>query len=37
MKFPQDQIDRMVKLDLEFMGDNRAAWVERWNKVVAGS
>ena len=37
VKFPQDQIDRMVKLDLEFMGDNRAAWVERWNKVVAGS
>ena len=37
VKFPQDQLDRLVKLDLEFMGDHRAAWVERWNKVVAGS
>lgn len=37
VKFPQDQLDRLVKLDLNYMGDHRAAWVERWNRVVAGS
>jgi len=37
VKFPQDQLDRLVKLDQEFMSDRRAAWVERWNRVVAGS
>ena len=37
VKFPQDQVDRLVKLDLGYMSDHRAAWVERWNRVVAGS
>jgi spermidine/putrescine-binding protein len=37
VKFPQDQLDRLVKLDLGAMVDRRAAWVERWNRVVAGS
>lgn len=36
VKFPQEQIDRMIKLDHDFMGDRRAAWTERWNRVVAG-
>lgn len=37
VKFPQEQLDRMVILDHNFMGDRRAAWTERWNRVVAGS
>ncbi|HXX85041.1 MAG TPA: extracellular solute-binding protein [Casimicrobiaceae bacterium] len=36
VKFPQDQLDRLIKLDLGMMADRRAAWVERWNRVVAG-
>jgi spermidine/putrescine-binding protein len=37
VKFPQDQLDRLIKLDLGMMTDRRANWVDRWNKVVAGS
>jgi hypothetical protein len=37
VKFPQDQLDRLIKLDLGWMAERRAAWVDRWNKVVAGS
>jgi putative spermidine/putrescine transport system substrate-binding protein len=37
VQFPQEQLDRLVKLDLEYMGDHRAAWVERWNRIVSGS
>ena len=37
VKFPQDQLDRLIKLDLGMMTDRRAQWVDRWNKVVAGS
>jgi spermidine/putrescine-binding protein len=36
VKFPQDQLDHLIKLDLGMMADKRAAWVERWNRVVAG-
>jgi putative spermidine/putrescine transport system substrate-binding protein len=36
VKFPQDQLDHLVKLDLGMMADRRAAWVERWNRAVAG-
>jgi spermidine/putrescine-binding protein len=36
VKFPQEQLDRLVKLDLGTMADRRAAWVERWNRAVAG-
>ena len=36
VKFPQDQLDRLIKLDLGMMTDRRAAWVERWNRAVAG-
>ena len=36
VKFPQEQLDRLIKLDLGMMTDRRAAWVERWNRVVAG-
>ena len=31
------QRDRLIKLDLAMMTDKRAAWVERWNRTVAGS
>jgi putative spermidine/putrescine transport system substrate-binding protein len=37
VKFPQEQLDRLIKLDLGMMVDRRAAWVERWNRAVAGS
>jgi len=37
VKFPQEQLDRLIKLDLGMMVDRRAVWVERWNRVVAGS
>jgi len=37
VQFPKDQLDRLVKLDLDYMGDHRAAWVERWNRIVSGS
>ena len=36
VKFPQDQLDRLVQLDHEFMSDRRADWTQRWNRVVAG-
>jgi spermidine/putrescine-binding protein len=36
VEFPQDQLDHLIKLDLGMMTDKRAAWVERWNRVVAG-
>jgi spermidine/putrescine-binding protein len=36
VKFPQDQLDHLIKLDLGMMTDRRAAWVERWNRAVAG-
>jgi putative spermidine/putrescine transport system substrate-binding protein len=37
VKFPQEQLDRLIQLDLGMMVDRRAAWVERWNRAVAGS
>ena len=36
-KFPQEQLDKLVTLDHEYMSDQRGAWTERWNRVVAGS
>ena len=32
VRFPQDQLDRLIKLDSAWMTDRRAAWVERWNR-----
>jgi hypothetical protein len=26
----------LVELDQDFMADQRAAWTERWNRIVAG-
>ena len=37
VKFPQDQLDHLIKLDLGWMADRRAEWVERWNRAVAGT
>jgi len=28
-------LDRLVHLDQEFMGDRRVPWTERWNRIVA--
>jgi spermidine/putrescine-binding protein len=36
VKFPQEQLDHLIKLDLGMMTERRAAWVERWNRTVAG-
>lgn len=36
-KFPQEQLDKLATLDHEFMSEQRAAWTERWNRVVAGN
>lgn len=35
-RFSQDQLDRIVSLDHEFMSDKRAEWTQRWNRIVAG-
>lgn len=35
-RFSQAELDHMIELDHEFMSDNRAAWTDRWNRVVAG-
>ncbi len=35
-QFTQEQLDRLVSLDHEFMSDKRAEWTQRWNRVVAG-
>jgi putative spermidine/putrescine transport system substrate-binding protein len=31
-----DELKRLVELDHEFMANERGAWTERWNRVVAG-
>ena len=36
VKFPQSQLDQLIKLDLGMMTDKRAEWVERWNRAVSG-
>ena len=36
VKFPQEQLDHLIKLDLGMMTDKRAEWVERWNRAVSG-
>jgi hypothetical protein len=36
VKFPQSQLDQLIKLDLGMMTDRRAEWVERWNRTVSG-
>jgi putative spermidine/putrescine transport system substrate-binding protein len=30
------ELARYVELDHEFMSNERAAWTERWNRIVAG-
>ncbi|HEX2117292.1 MAG TPA: extracellular solute-binding protein [Alphaproteobacteria bacterium] len=35
-QFTQEQLNRLVTLDHEFMSDKRAEWTQRWNRVVAG-
>jgi hypothetical protein len=35
-RYSQDQLDRMVTLDPEWLSDRRAEWTERWNRIVAG-
>jgi len=32
----EDEMVHLVELDQEFMSDQRAAWTERWNRVVTG-
>ncbi|HZS84105.1 MAG TPA: extracellular solute-binding protein [Stellaceae bacterium] len=35
-KFSPDELAHLVELDHEFMSNERAAWTERWNRIVAG-
>ena len=35
-RFAQDELDRLVTLDHEFMSEKRAEWTQRWNRIVAG-
>ncbi len=35
-RFTDEQINRLIPLDHEFMSDRRAAWTQRWNRIVAG-
>lgn len=35
-RFADDQIKRLIPLDHEFMSERRAAWTQRWNRIIAG-
>ncbi len=36
VRLTDDERAHFVELDQEFMADQRAAWTERWNRIVAG-
>ncbi|MCC6470842.1 MAG: extracellular solute-binding protein [Alphaproteobacteria bacterium] len=36
VKFPPEQMAKLVNLDHDFMSERRAEWTQRWNRVVAG-
>ena len=36
VKISDDELNRIIELDHGFMGDRRAEWTDRWNRVVAG-
>jgi hypothetical protein len=36
VKISDDELNRIIELDHDFMGDRRAEWTDRWNRVVAG-
>jgi putative spermidine/putrescine transport system substrate-binding protein len=36
VKMSDEQLAGLVELDHEFMANERAAWTERWNRIVAG-
>ena len=36
VRFSQEEIDKIIDLDQDFMSDRRADWTDRWNRIVAG-
>ena len=36
VRISDEELRRIIELDHEFMGDRRAEWTERWNRVIAG-
>jgi putative spermidine/putrescine transport system substrate-binding protein len=36
VKISDDELNRIIELDHGWMGDRRADWTDRWNRVVAG-
>lgn len=36
VRFSDEEIKRMVRLDHGFMADVKAEWIDRWNRVIAG-
>jgi spermidine/putrescine-binding protein len=36
VKITDDELNRIIELDHGWMGDRRAEWTDRWNRVVAG-
>lgn len=36
LEFTDAQRERLVELDHQYMSDQRTAWVDRWNRTVAG-
>lgn len=36
IQFTPEQSERIIDLDQEFMSAQRGAWVDRWNRVIAG-
>ena len=36
VKISDDELNRIIELDHGWMGDRRAEWTDRWNRVVAG-
>ena len=35
-RFSQAELDHLIELDQDYMGEQRAAWTDRWNRIVAG-
>jgi spermidine/putrescine-binding protein len=36
VRFSDDELQRMVRLDHDFMSDVRAEWTDRWSRIISG-
>jgi spermidine/putrescine-binding protein len=36
VQFTDEEVDRIIDLDHDYMAQNRAEWTDRWNRIVAG-